>query len=125
VRSALLLLGGLVLIGAGIAVLALGAPGAVVLGPALLVAGVLVKVAGFLLTGESPTSPPSGTRRTVTTLGSSSGRARGTGPELRTSVLRRVRTARAARATARSSEVARAAALDPSRARRRLGRHAS
>jgi hypothetical protein len=69
VRSALLLLGGLVLIGAGVAVLALGLPGALVLGPALLVAGVLVKVAGFLLTGDAPPSPGPGARRTVTTPG--------------------------------------------------------
>ncbi|MEJ2889131.1 hypothetical protein [Actinomycetospora aeridis] len=113
-RSALLLFGGLVLLGAGIAVLALGMPGAWVVGPALIVAGVLTKLAGFLLTGDAPGATPPGSGRTVTTLGtaaadragaagrSSAGRS-STG---RASAVRRARTAR----TARASETARAVA---------------
>ena len=71
-RSALLLFGGLVLLGAGIAVIALEVPGRWVLGPALLLVGVLVKIAGFLLTGDSATA----SRRTVTSLGNGTGRRR-------------------------------------------------
>ncbi|MEJ2861966.1 hypothetical protein [Actinomycetospora flava] len=110
-RSALLLLGGLVLIGAGIAVIALGTPGGWVLGPALIVGGLLAKGAGFLLTGDAPgATPPSGSGRTVTTLGPTAAeRARGGPATGRTSALRRARTAR----TARASRAARAAAWSP------------
>lgn len=106
-RSALLLLGGLVLIGAGIGVIALGVPGAWVFGPGLVVAGVLVKVAGFILTDDTPgATSPDGRGRTVTTLGPAADRARGGTAAGRTSSLRRARTARTARAT----DAARAAA---------------
>ncbi|GAA4942607.1 hypothetical protein EV188_105222 [Actinomycetospora succinea] len=102
-RSALLLLGGLVLIGAGIAVIALEVPGRWVLGPALIAGGLLAKVAGFLLTGDAP---PSGSGRTVTTLGTAGAERPRSGPTAgRTSALRRARTAR----TARASEAARVA----------------
>lgn len=120
VRPALLLLGGLVLIGAGIAVIALDVPGRWVLGPALVVGGVLTKVAGFLLTGDAPgATPPSGSGRTATTLGPTAAeRARGAASTGRTSALRRARTAR----TARASQAARAAA---SVTHHRRGRRAS
>ena len=120
-RSALLLLGGLVLIGAGIAVIALGVPGGWVFGPGLIVAGVLVKVAGFLLTGDAPGATPGGSGRTVTTLGPTADRARGATSAGRTSALRRARTARTARAT----DAARAAAWAPVAGRRGSGRRAS
>ena len=119
-RSALLLLGGLVLIGAGIAVIALGVPGGWVFGPGLIVAGVLVKVAGFLLTGDAPGATPGGSGRTVTTLGTAD-RARGATSAGRTSALRRARTVRTARAT----DAARAAAWAPVVGRRGSGRRAS
>ncbi|MFC5141048.1 hypothetical protein ACFPK1_22625 [Actinomycetospora rhizophila] len=120
-RSALLLLGGLVLLGAGIAVIALGVPGGWVFGPGLIVAGLLVKVAGFLLTDDAPGTPPGGSGRTVTTLGPAAERTRGATAAGRTSALRRARTARTARAT----EAARAAALSPVTGRRGPGRRAS
>jgi hypothetical protein len=95
-----------------------------VVGPALIVAGVLVKIAGFVLTGDTPPSPSG---RTVTTLGTSPAERGRTGtPSGRTSALRRARSARAERATARATEAARAVALDPSQAARRgRGRRAS
>ncbi|MDD7942209.1 hypothetical protein PHK61_27725 [Actinomycetospora lutea] len=120
-RSALLLLGGLVLIGAGIAVIALGTPGAWVLGPSLIVGGLLAKVAGFLLTGDGPTTP-GGSARTVTTLGpAGADRARGAAGTGRTSALRRARTTRTARAT----RVARTVAQASTPRRRGPGRQAS
>ncbi len=105
-RSSLLLLGGLLLLGAGIAVLAVDAPGAWVLGPGLIVGGLLVKSTGFLLTDESPVPPPSGSGRTVTTLGSNGAeRARATSAVGRTSAMRRARAARTER-TARAQRYA-------------------
>jgi hypothetical protein len=126
VRSALLLFGGLVLLGAGIAVIALGVPYALVVGPVLIVAGLGAKVVGFLVTGDTTPTPSPGTRRTVTTLGAPAAeRTRGGVPMTR-STDRPGRAARAAAArTARSSEAARQAALAPSRARRGAGRRAS
>lgn len=121
-RSALLLLGGLVLLGAGIAVIALGVPGAWVIGPLLVVAGLGAKVAGFRLTGDGPSAPPSASGRTVTTLGpTAADRARGGSGTGRTSALRRARTAR----TARASRTARAAAVVAPQHRRGPGRRAS
>ncbi|MDD7968269.1 hypothetical protein [Actinomycetospora lemnae] len=121
-RSALLLLGGLVLLGTGIGVIVLGIPGAWVLGPTAIVLGLIAKVGGFLLTGDGPTPTPGGSGRTVTTLGPTADRARGASSTGRSSALRRARTARAARATARATEAARAAALAP---QHRRGRRAS
>ncbi|MHC1560910.1 hypothetical protein ACR9E3_18275 [Actinomycetospora sp. C-140] len=123
-RSALLLLGGLVLLGAGVAVIALEVPGRWVIGPALIVVGVLVKIAGFLLTGDAAPSPTSGARRTVTTLGPpASERTRGGVPMTRSTRRgERPRPARAAARTARSSEVAREAALARTRSRHGTGR---
>jgi hypothetical protein len=120
VRSALFLLGGMVLLGAGIAVIALGVSGGLVVGPALIVAGLLVKVAGVLTLDAGPT-PPAGSGRTVTTLGIAPP-ARGGATTGRTSALRRARTARAARATARATEAARAAALQGTSVARPTGR---
>jgi hypothetical protein len=119
-RSALLLLGGLVLLGAGIAVIALGVPGGWVFGPGLIVAGLLVKVAGFLLTDDAP-GTPGGSGRTVTTLGPAGERPRSATAAGRTTARRRPRWAR----TARASEAARAAALSPATGRRGPGRRAS
>lgn len=104
-RSALLLIGGLVLLGAGIAVLALDVPGALVLGPGLIVAGLIVKAAGFLLT-DGPVTPPSGSGRTVTTLGTNgSERTRLSGAAGRMNAERRARAARTER-TARAQQYA-------------------
>ena len=104
-RSALLLIGGLVLLGAGIAVLALDLPGALVLGPGLIVAGLVVKVAGFLLT-DGPVRPPSGSGRTVTTLGTNGPeRTRPAGAAGRMNAERRARAARTER-TARAQQYA-------------------
>ena len=118
-RSALLLLGGLVLLAAGIAVIAVGLPGGLVLGPVLIVVGLVVKVAGFLMPGDTGAPPPGGSGRTVTTLGPDPvERVRGGSAVGRTS-LRRPRRAR----TARASQVARAAAVVTPAAR--PGRRAS
>ncbi|GAA4896892.1 hypothetical protein GCM10023203_59300 [Actinomycetospora straminea] len=120
------MLGGLVLLGAGIGVLVLGVPGAWVLGPTAIVLGLVAKIGGFVLTGDGGTPGAGGSGRTVTTLGPATDRARGASSTGRSSALRRARTARAARATARatarSSEAARAAALAP---QHRRGRRAS
>lgn len=118
VRSALLLFGGLVLVAAGVAVIALEVPGRWVLGPVLILAGLGAKVAGFLLTGDAP----AGSGRTVTTLAPAAAeRRRGGSASGRTSALRRARTAR----TARASETARAVAQAPVTGRRGTGRRAS
>ncbi len=98
----------MVLLGAGIALIALGVPGGLVVGPALIVAWLLVKAAGLLTLDAGPT-PPAGSGRRVTTLGTAP--TGGGATAGRTSALRRARTARAARATARATEAARAAAL--------------
>jgi hypothetical protein len=104
-RSALLLIGGLVLLGAGIAVLALDVPGALVMGPGLILAGLLVKAAGFVLT-DGPVRPPSGSGRTVTTLGTNGPeRTRGAGATGRMNAERRARAARTER-TARAQQYA-------------------
>ena len=63
-RTAGQILGGFVLLGAGITVIATDVPGRWVLGPALILVGLGLKVAGFL---RDATPPPRG--RTVTTLG--------------------------------------------------------
>jgi hypothetical protein len=110
----------MVLLGAGIALIALGVPGGLVVGPALIVAGLLVKVAGVLTVDAGPT-PPAGSGRTVTTLGTTSP-AGGGATTGRTSALRRARTVRAARATARATEAARTAALRGSPVARPTGR---
>jgi hypothetical protein len=125
VRSALFLLGGLVVLGAGITVLALGVPYAVVVGPVLIVVGLGAKVIGFLLTGDGTPTPSPGARRTVTTLGSPAAeRTRGGLPMTRAAG-RQARAARVAARTARSTEAARRAALAPARARRGAGWRAS
>lgn len=116
-RSAFFLLGGMVLLGAGIALIALGVPGGLVVGTALIVAGLLVKAAG-LLTGDAGSTPPAGSARTVTTLGTSP-TARGGATAGRTWALRR---ARSARSTARTTKAARAAALRGSPVARPTGR---
>ena len=64
VRTAILVVTGLVLLGAGIVAIVVDVPGCAVVGPVLIVTGVVCKVAGFVLDAKPP---PRG--RTATTLG--------------------------------------------------------
>lgn len=65
-RPAVLLLGGLALVGGGLAVILSPIPGHWVIGVALMVVGLLVKLAGFAVTDDPVRARP-GSRR-VTTL---------------------------------------------------------
>ena len=67
VRSAVLLVSGVVLVGGGIAVIALELPGRWILGPVMIVAGVVLKLIGLLRDAQPPAASGG---RTVTTLGS-------------------------------------------------------
>jgi hypothetical protein len=67
VRSAVLLLSGVVLVGGGIALIALEVPGRWILGPGMIVVGVALKLIGLLRDAQPPAATGG---RTVTTLGS-------------------------------------------------------
>lgn len=87
-RSALLLLSGLVLAGAGVAVLLSDLPGHWWLGIALLVAGILTKTCGFLV-GDDPLTPRQGQRRITTLDGQEAERPRAGLPTGRSASLHR------------------------------------
>ena len=65
-RSAVLLVGGFVLLAGGIAVLALEVPGRWIAGPLLIVVGIALKLVGVL---RDPRPAPVAPGRTKTTLG--------------------------------------------------------
>jgi len=76
VRSAVLLLSGVVLLGGGIAVIALDVPGRWLLGPVMIVVGVVLKLIGLLRDAQPPAAKGG---RTVTTLGSAAPERTGAG----------------------------------------------